>query len=68
MIKLTDLEIGAIYGGITMLKEHYCNMSEEKLNETLSGAKEEYINAINKLYSAFDILAYDGGSVHIDNK
>ena len=59
MIKLTDLEIGTIYDGITMIKEHYCNMSEEKLNETLSGSKEEYINAINKLYCVFDVLAYD---------
>ena len=66
MIKLTDLEVGTILDGLIMLKEHYGSMDEKKLKETLCGDIQNYLNTIEKLYSTFNILAYDSGSVYID--
>lgn len=68
MIKLTDLEVGTILDGLIMLKEHYGSMDEKKLKETLCGDIQNYLNTIEKLYSTFNILAYDSGSVYIDRE
>lgn len=68
MIKLTDLEVGTILDGLTILKEHYEGMNEKELKEALSGDIQNYLNSIEKLYHTFTILAYDSGSVYIDRE
>ena len=40
----------------------------KKLKETLCGDIQNYLNTIEKLYSTFNILAYDSGSVYIDRE
>ena len=68
MIKLTDLEVGTIFDGLIMLKEHYESMDEKELKETLCGDSQNYLNTIQKLYSTFNVLAYNRGSVYIDRE
>ena len=68
MIKLTDLEVGTIFDGLIMLKEHYEGMNEKELKKTLCGDIQNYLNTIQKLYSTFNTLAYDSGSVYIDKE
>lgn len=63
-MKITDIEVGTILDGLILLEERYENIDKE----FLSGAREEYIDAIKKLHNIFSDIAYNKGSVYISNE